>query len=150
MLYSLFEYLNNAGIDIPGGGMVRYVTFRAIFAMVVSIFIAIAIGSRFIDMLKRRNISETQRDTKLDPFGVEKKGVPTMGGLIIILSIIVPCLLIGDLSNVYMLLMLITTVILGVIGFADDYIKTFRGNKDGLNGWFKVAGQLSRSDSGRP
>ena len=142
MLYSLFEYLNNAGIDIPGGGMVRYVTFRAIFAMVVSIFIAIAIGSRFIDMLKRRNISETQRDTKLDPFGVEKKGVPTMGGLIIILSIIVPCLLIGDLSNVYMLLMLITTVILGVIGFADDYIKTFRGNKDGLNGWFKVAGQV--------
>ena len=129
MLYSLFEYLKNAGIDIPGGGMFQYVTFRAIFALVASIVISCWFGSRFIDMLKRRNISETQRDEKLDPFGVTKKGVPTMGGVIIIVAIVVPCLLIGDLTNIYMLLMLVTTLILGGIGFADDYIKTFRKNK---------------------
>ena len=142
MLYSLFEYLKNAGIDIPGGGMFQYVTFRAIFALVASIVISCWFGSRFIDMLKRRNISETQRDEKLDPFGVTKKGVPTMGGVIIIVAIVVPCLLIGDLTNIYMLLMLVTTLILGGIGFADDYIKTFRKNKEGLNGWLKVSGQL--------
>ena len=143
MLYSLFEYLKNSGVDIPGGGMFSYVTFRAIFALVASLVVSCWFGSHFIDMLKRRNISETQRDVKLDPFGVTKKGVPTMGGVIIIVAILIPCLLIGDLKNVYMLLMLVTTVILGIIGFADDYIKTFKGNKDGLNGWLKVAGQLA-------
>ena len=143
MLYGLIEYIKNRGIDIPGGGMFQYITFRSIFALVVSIFMASWFGSHFIDMLKRRNISETQRDPKLDPFGVGKKGVPTMGGVIIIVAILVPCLLIGDLRNVYMLLMLITTLLLGAIGFADDYIKTFKGNKEGLNGWVKVAGQLA-------
>ncbi len=143
MLYSLFEYLKNAGIDIPGGGMFSYVTFRAIFALVTSLIVSCWFGSHFIDLLKKRNISETQRDAKLDPFGVTKKGVPTMGGVIIIVAILLPCILIGDLKNVYMWLMLITTIILGVIGFADDYIKTFRGNKDGLNGWLKVTGQLA-------
>ena len=143
MLYSLFEYLKKAGIDFPGSGMFGYVTFRAIFALVASIVISCWFGSHFIDALKRKNISETQRDTKLDPFGVTKKGVPTMGGVIIIVAIVVPCLLIGDLTNVYMLLMLVTTVILGIIGFADDYIKTFKKNKEGLNGWLKVAGQLA-------
>ena len=122
--------------------MFQYVTFRAIFALVLSLVVSCWFGSHFIDMLKRRNISETQRDVKLDPFGVTKKGVPTMGGVIIIVAILIPCLLIGDLKNVYMWLMLITTVILGAIGFADDYIKTFRKNKDGLNGWLKVSGQL--------
>ena len=143
MLYSLFEYLKNAGVDIPGGGMFSYVTFRAIFALVASLVVSCWFGSHFIDILKKRNISETQRDVKLDPFGVTKKGVPTMGGVIIIVAIMIPCLLIGDLKNVYMWLMLITTIILGVIGFADDYIKTFKGNKDGLNGWLKVTGQLA-------
>lgn len=142
MLYRLFEYLKTTGTDIPGGGMFLYVTFRAIFALVVSIIVSCWFGSVFIDMLKRRNISETQRDAKLDPFGVTKKGVPTMGGVIIIVAILLPCLLIGDLTNVYMWLMIITTLILGAIGFADDYIKTFRGNKDGLNGWVKVSGQV--------
>ena len=123
--------------------MFSYVTFRAIFALVMSLVVSCWFGSHFIDMLKKRNISETQRDVKLDPFGVTKKGVPTMGGVIIIVAILLPCILIGDLKNVYMWLMLITTVILGVIGFADDYIKTFRGNKDGLNGWLKVTGQLA-------
>ena len=143
MLYSLFEYLKNAGYDIPGGGMFSYVTFRAIFALVFSLVVSCWFGSHFIDMLKRKNISETQRDVKLDPFGVAKKGVPTMGGVIIIVAILIPCLLIGDLKNVYMWLMLITTIILGMIGFADDYIKTFKKNKEGLNGWIKVAGQLA-------
>lgn len=142
MLYELFEHFKSTGVDIPGGGMFQYVTFRAIFALVTSIVISCWFGSHFIDMLRRRNISETQRDVKTDPFGVAKKGVPTMGGVIIIVAILVPCLLIGNLRNVYMWLMLITTLILGVIGFADDYIKTFRGNKEGLNGWIKVAGQL--------
>ena len=96
MLYSLFDYLKNAGIDIPGAGMFQYVTFRAIFALVASIVISCWFGSYFIDMLKSKNISETQRDAKLDPFGVTKKGVPTMGGVIIIVAIVVPCLIIGD------------------------------------------------------
>ena len=121
MLYSLFEYLKNAGVDIPGAGMFSYVTFRAISALVLSLVVSCWFGSHFIDILKRRNISETQRDVKLDPFGVAKKGVPTMGGVIIIIAILVPCLLLGDLGNVYMWLMIITTVILGLIGFADDY-----------------------------
>lgn len=142
MIYSLFNWLKDAGVDLPGAGMFQYVTFRAIFALVVSIVISCWFGSHFIDILKRRNISETQRDEKTDPFGTAKKGVPTMGGVIIIVAIIVPCLLIGNLGNVYMLLMLATTLILGAIGFADDYIKTFRHNKEGLNGWVKVAGQL--------
>jgi len=143
MIYGLLNWLKDSGYDIPGAGMFQYVTFRAIFALVLSIIISCWYGSRFIDMLKRRNISETQRDEKLDPFGTAKKGVPTMGGVIIILAILVPCLLVGNLKNVYMWLMLATTVILGGIGFADDWIKTFRHNKEGLNGWLKVAGQLA-------
>ena len=87
--------------------------------------------------------NETQRDEKTDPFNVAKKGVPTMGGLIVIAAILVPCLLLGKLSNVYMILMLITTLLMGALGFADDYIKTFKKNKDGLNGWIKIAGQVS-------
>ena len=102
MLYGLFEYFKRVGIDIPGGGMFSYVTFRAIFALVLSLIVSCWFGSHFIDMLKRKNISETQRDEKLDPFGVTKKGVPTMGGVIIIVAILIPCLLIGDLKNVYM------------------------------------------------
>jgi phospho-N-acetylmuramoyl-pentapeptide-transferase len=101
------------------------------------------VGQWFIQLLKRRNISETQRDEKTDPFNVAKKGVPTMGGVVIIAAMLIPCLLIGKLSNIYMVLMLLTTVILGALGFADDYIKTFRKNKDGLNGWIKIIGQIT-------
>lgn len=140
MLNYLFDYLNE--MNVPGAGMFSYITFRAIFALVLSIIISSWFGKSFIRFLKRRKISETQRDEKLDPFGVNKIGVPTMGGVIIILAIIVPCLLVGRLENVYMILMLVTTLILGALGFGDDYIKTFRGNKDGLNGWLKVAGQV--------
>jgi phospho-N-acetylmuramoyl-pentapeptide-transferase len=142
MLYSLFQYLQDK-VDILGAGMFTYVTFRSMFALVLSIVISAWFGSKFIDYLKRHSITETQRDEKTDPFNVGKVGVPTMGGVIIIVAILVPCLLVGKLNNSYMLLMIITTILLGIIGFADDYIKTFKKKKDGLNGWFKVAGQVT-------
>ena len=141
-MYSLFQYLQDK-VDIPGAGMFTYVTFRSMFALVLSIVISAWFGSKFIDYLKRHSITETQRDEKTDPFNVGKVGVPTMGGVIIIVAILVPCLLVGKLNNSYMLLMIITTILLGIIGFADDYIKTFKKKKDGLNGWFKVAGQVT-------
>lgn len=139
MLYELFQLLG----DVPGARLMNYISFRAIVAGVMGLYISIWVGRWFIELLKRKNISETQRDEKIDPFNVAKKGVPTMGGVVIIAAMLIPCLLMGNLSNVYMILMLITTVILGALGFADDYIKTFRGNKDGLNGWIKIAGQIT-------
>lgn len=143
MLYHLFDMLSSRGIHIPGAGVFSYVSFRALFALVVSIVISCWFGNWFIDTLKKKKISETQRDSKTDPFNVGKVGVPTMGGVIIIVAIVIPCLLVADLTNVYVWLMLITTLILGAIGFADDYIKTFRKNKEGLKGWYKVMGQLA-------
>ncbi len=140
MLNYLFDYLQS--IHFPGAGVFSYITFRAIFAMVCAIVISVWFGHHFIKLLRRRNISETQREERLDPFGKDKVGVPTMGGVIIIIAILVPCLLIGKLDNVYMWLMIITTVLLGALGLADDYIKTFRKNKDGLNGWVKIGGQV--------
>ena len=140
MLYYLFEYLQKC--DFPGAGMFTYVTFRAIFAVITSLVISIWFGEYFIKLLKKHQISETQRDESIDPFNTQKKGVPTMGGIIIITSILVPCLLFGKIKNIYMILMMITTVILGVVGFADDYIKTFKKNKEGLNGWYKVFAQV--------
>ena len=122
--------------------MFTYVTFRALFAIILSLIISIWFGKYFIKLLKKHQISETQRDEAIDPFNTHKKGVPTMGGLIIITSILVPCLLIGKLKNVYMILMIVTTVLLGVVGFADDFIKTFKKKKDGLPGWYKVAAQV--------
>ena len=92
--------------------------------------------------MKRRNISETQRDAKIDPFGVQKINVPSMGGIIIIVAILVPCLLLGRLRNIYMILMIVTTVWLGILGFLDDYIKIFKKNKDGLAGKYKIVGQV--------
>ena len=142
MLYYLFEYLEDC-CNFPGAGMFTYVTFRAIFAIILSLIISIWFGEYFIKWLKRHQISETQRDESIDPFNTQKKGVPTMGGIIIIVAIIVPCLLIGKIKNVYMILMLVTTVLLGIVGFADDYIKTFKKNKEGLNGWYKVAAQVA-------
>lgn len=138
MLYQLLQ-----GLSFPGSGLIDYISFRAIVAGVIGLLISVYFGEYFINLLRHRNISEQQRDEATDPFGVQKKGVPTMGGLVIILSIIVPCLLIGKLTNVYMWLMIVTTLILGGLGFADDYIKTFRHNKDGLNGWIKIIGQVA-------
>ena len=139
MFYSLFTYFS----ELPGARLMTYISFRAIVAGVLALLVSICFGKYFISLMKRKHISETQRDEKTDPFNVAKKGVPTMGGIVIIVSILLPCLLMGKLSNVYMILMLITTLILGALGFADDYIKTFRHNKDGLNGWIKIAGQIA-------
>ena len=123
--------------------MLTYISFRAITAGIIGLLVSIWFGNWFINYMKRHNISETQRDEKTDPFNVGKKGVPTMGGLIVIAAILIPCLLLGKLTNVYMILMLITTLLMGALGFADDYIKTFKKNKDGLNGWVKIAGQVT-------
>ena len=139
MFYYLFTYFN----EIPGARLVTYISFRALVAAGMALLISIYFGKYFIAFMRRKNISEEQRDASVDPFGVQKKGVPTMGGLIIIAGILIPCLLLGRLTNVYMILMLLTTLILGALGFADDSIKTFKHNKAGLNGWVKIVGQVS-------
>ena len=127
MLYSFFNHFN----ELLGARLFTYISFRAIVAGIIALLVSIWFGNLFIDFMKRRNITETQRDEKTDPFNVNKKGVPTMGGLIVIAAILLPCLLLGKLTNVYMILMLITTLLMGALGFADDYIKTFKKNKDG-------------------
>ena len=139
MLYSLFQYFNT----LFGVSLFTYISFRAIIAGIMALCISIWFGKWFIHWMKRHNISELQRDVKIDPGAKEKKNVPTMGGIIVIVAILLPCLLLGKLSNVYLILMIVTTVLMGLLGFADDYIKTFRKNKDGLNGWVKIAGQVT-------
>lgn len=138
MLYYLFRYLEQYGIS--GAGMWQYISFRGLLTLVLSLLISMWFGQHFIKWMKQRNISEAQRDSSIDPYGTKKIGVPTMGGIIIIVSIIVPCLLFGRLRNIYMLMMLATTIWLGVIGFADDYLK-LKNNKDGLRPIYKLAGQ---------
>ncbi|MBR4845353.1 MAG: phospho-N-acetylmuramoyl-pentapeptide-transferase [Bacteroidaceae bacterium] len=140
MLYHLFDYLEK--IDVPGARVMGYVSFRSLMAVILALLISAIFGEYFIKLLKRKQITETQRDESIDPFGVQKKGVPSMGGIIIIVAILVPCLLLGKLDNVYMQLMLITTLWLGALGFADDYIKIFHHNKEGLHGRFKIIGQV--------
>lgn len=140
MLYYLFQYLDK--FDFPGAGMFSYVSFRALLAVILSLGISSIFGNYFINLLKRKQISETQRDASIDPFNTQKVGVPSMGGIIIIVAIVIPCLLLGRLDNVYMILMLITTLWLGVLGFLDDYIKIFKKNKEGLDGKFKIIGQV--------
>ena len=140
MLYYLFNYLEQ--FDFPGARMFGYVSFRSLVAVILALLISTIFGKYFIDMLRKKQITETQRDASIDPFNVNKVGVPTMGGVIIIISILVPCLLIGKLHNVYMILMLITTIWLGPHGFLDDYIKVFKKDKEGLHGKFKVIGQV--------
>ena len=143
MIYHLFDYLTTAYGHLSGARLLTYISFRAITAGIIGLLVSIWFGNWFINTMKRHHISETQRDEKTDPFNVAKKGVPTMGGLIVIAAILLPCLLLGKLTNVYMILMLVTTLLMGALGFADDYIKTFKKNKDGLNGWIKIAGQVS-------
>ncbi len=143
MLYHLFNYLTTAYGHLSGARLMTYISFRAITAGVIGLLVSIWFGNWFINYMKRHNISETQRDEKTDPFNVGKKGVPTMGGLIVIAAILIPCLLLGKLTNVYMILMIVTTLLMGALGFADDYIKTFKKNKDGLNGWVKIGGQVA-------
>ena len=141
MLYYLFRFLEQ--FNIPGAHLWSYISFRALITLILSLIISAWFGEKFIKWMKRRKIFETERDPKIDPFGVEKKGVPTMGGIIIIVSILVPVLLLGRLRNTYLILMIITTVWLGMLGFLDDYIKIFRRNKEGLKGKYKIIGQVS-------
>lgn len=140
MLYYLFQWLQK--YDLPGAGMFGYISFRALMALILALLISSIFGNRFINLLKQKQITETQRDVSIDPFGVNKVGVPSMGGVIIIVAILIPCLLLGKLHNIYMILMLITTVWLGSLGFADDYIKIFKKDKEGLHGKFKIIGQV--------
>ncbi|NDV64233.1 phospho-N-acetylmuramoyl-pentapeptide-transferase [Bacteroides sp. 224] len=140
MLYYLFQWLQQ--FDLPGTGVFNYVSFRALIAVILSLLISSIFGDKFINLLKRKQITEVQRDARIDPFNVGKVGVPSMGGVIIIVAILIPCLLLGKLHNTYMILMLITTIWLGALGFADDYIKIFKKDKEGLHGKFKVIGQV--------
>ena len=141
MLYYLFRFLEQ--FNIPGAHIWSYISFRSLLALIMSLLISAWFGEHFIKWMKRRNISETARDPSIDPFGVEKKGVPTMGGIIIIVSILIPVLLLGRMRNIYLILMVITTVWLGFLGFMDDYIKIFKKNKEGLKGIYKIIGQVS-------
>ena len=140
MLYYLFRYLHEH-YHIPGVGVFQYTTFRAALAVVTSLLIAQIFGGKLINVLQRKQVGETIRDLGLQGQS-EKKGTPTMGGLIILLAILVPVLLFARLRNIYIILMLLSTVWLGLIGFLDDYIKVFRKNKEGLSGRFKVLGQI--------
>ncbi len=139
MLYYLFQWLRD--FNVPGAGVFAYTSFRALMAIILALLISSIFGEKFIALLKRKQITEVQRDAAIDPFGVNKTGVPSMGGVIIIVAILVPCLLLGRLDNIYMVLMLVTTVWLGMLGFLDDYIKIFKKHKDGLRGRYKILGQ---------
>lgn len=140
MLYYIFHTLNQAGVS--GAGLFQYISFRALLALIISLIFATIIGRRIIRLLQRQQIGETVRDLGLEG-QLQKKGTPTMGGIIILLSILVPVLLLCRLDNVYVILMIVTTVWLGIIGFIDDYIKVFRKNKEGMPGRAKIVGQVA-------
>jgi phospho-N-acetylmuramoyl-pentapeptide-transferase len=140
MLYPLFDYLDRV-LDIPGTGVFRYISFRAGMATLFSLVITITFGHKIIAWIRNKQIGETVRDLGLDGQN-QKKGTPTMGGLMMIAAILIPTLLFADLNNIYIILLLITTVWLGGIGFIDDYIKVFKKNKEGLAGRFKIVGQI--------
>ncbi len=139
MLYYLFNYLEQ--FDIPGARLMSYLTFRSGVALILSLFIATIIGRKIIDRLQLMQVGEIVRNLGLEG-QMSKKGTPTMGGVIIIIAILIPCLLVGVLHNIYMILMLVSTVWLGTLGFADDYIKVAHHDKDGLKGKFKIVGQV--------
>ena len=139
MLYHLFDYLNQ--FDFPGAGMFQYISFRAAMTVITSLIISLIIGKRIIRLLERKQIGESVRNLGLEGQN-QKQGTPTMGGIIILASIIIPVLIFSDLSNIYIILMLISTFWLGIIGFLDDYIKVFLKNKEGLRGKFKIIGQV--------
>ncbi|MCK9342983.1 MAG: phospho-N-acetylmuramoyl-pentapeptide-transferase [Massilibacteroides sp.] len=139
MLYDLFAYLDS--IDIPGAGMFKYISFRSSMAIILSLFISTAIGRRIIEYLQKLQIGETIRDLGLEG-QMQKKGTPTMGGVIILIAIVVPTLLFARLDSIYTGLMLVTTLWLGALGFIDDYIKVFKKDKEGLHGRFKIFGQV--------
>jgi phospho-N-acetylmuramoyl-pentapeptide-transferase len=140
MLYYLFDYLDR--LHFPGARVFQYISFRSAAAIIVSLLIALFFGKKIINYLRKQQIGETIRDLGLEG-QMQKKGTPTMGGIIILISILVPTLLFCDLKNVYVILMLITTIWLGFIGFLDDYIKVFKKDKKGLHGKFKILGQVT-------
>ncbi len=139
MFYYLFKYLEGTGF--PGARLMDYITFRSGAALILSLFIAMVFGRRIIDRLQKMQVGEIVRNLGLEG-QMKKTGTPTMGGIIIIIAILIPCLLIGNLNNVYMQLMLVATMWLGTLGFADDYLKIHRKNKDGMSGRFKIIGQV--------
>ena len=140
MFYYIFQYLEDA-FHFPGAQVFQFISFRAALAVITSLIISLLFGKRWIKYLNKKQVSETVRDLGLEG-QMEKQGTPTMGGLIILAAILIPTLLFAKLDNVYILLMLFTTVWLGLIGFTDDYIKVFKKNKKGLAGKFKIAGQI--------
>ncbi len=139
MLYHLFHALEE--YDLPGGRLVEYITFRSGLALVLSLFISIVFGKKIIERLQLMQVGEIVRNLGLQG-QMEKKGTPTMGGIIIIISILIPCLLLGKLDNVYMVLMIVATIWCGALGFADDYLKIKKHNKEGMKGKFKIVGQV--------
>ncbi len=139
MLYYLFELLRETGF--PGARLMNYITFRSGAAFILALFIALVFGRKIIDRLQKMQVGEIVRNLGLQG-QMEKTGTPTMGGVIIILSILVPSILIGNLTNVYMILMIVATIWLGILGFLDDYLKIKRRNKDGMKGKFKIVGQV--------
>ncbi|MFA5619455.1 MAG: phospho-N-acetylmuramoyl-pentapeptide-transferase [Weeksellaceae bacterium] len=140
MLYYFFEYLNNH-FDIPGTGMFRYTSFRAGMAVLTALLIGLVFGKKIINYIRREQMGEIVRDLGLEGQN-EKSGTPTMGGIIIILATLVPVLLFAKLENIYIIILIVSTIWLGAIGFLDDYIKVFRKNKEGLAGKFKILGQI--------
>ena len=141
MLYYLFRFLEQ--YNIPGSHLWAYISLRSLLALILALLISAWFGEYFIKYMRRKKIYETERDPSIDPFGVEKKGVPTMGGIIIIVAILIPVLLFARIRNIYIILMVATTIWLGFLGFMDDYIKIFRGDKEGLKGKYKIIGQVS-------
>lgn len=139
MLYYLFDFLQD--YNFPGSRLMSYITFRSGAALLLSLFIALVFGRKIIDRLQLMQVGEIIRDLGLEG-QMQKTGTPTMGGVIIIISILIPCLLVGDLSNIYMILMLISTIWLGTLGFCDDYIKVAKHDKEGMKGKFKIIGQV--------
>ena len=140
MLYYLFDWLHNS-LNIPGAGVFQYISFRAAGAIITSLLITIVFGKKLIELLRKKQVGETVRDVGLEGQKA-KEGTPTMGGLIILAAILIPTLLFAKLDNIYVIIMLITTVWLGALGFIDDYIKVFKKNKAGLSGKLKVVGQI--------
>ncbi len=141
MFYHLFEYLDKT-FDLPGAGVFQYISFRAGMALIFSLFITMISGGRIIRLLRRKQVGEMVRNLGLEG-QLNKQGTPTMGGLIIIAGIIIPSLFFARLDNIYVILMIVSTIWLGFIGFADDYIKVFRKDKKGLHGKFKILGQIT-------
>src|SRR6476620_3430734 len=155
MLYHLFEWFRTEGIRFPGSSLFQFITFRVLLAVILSLIVSTLVGKRIINFLKRKQIGESVRDLGLAG-EQQKRGTPTMGGIIIILAILIPTLLLADLNKVYVRLMIFSTVWLGAIGFIDDYLKLRakkiaqqkgvsykKGDKDGLAGWFKIFGQVA-------